>query len=191
MQIEPDLSPSALMRRYEAAAGKAAVIELKLRILTEIVPELEVYAHDFPFKQQHVVDWFAGNGDPLTADEVTTLGISNTFRNKYLHGDLRLARSRMQQLGAQARRSGGHLISLDIAAGNLLGQIDAALVNETMTPVADTKTEDSGIGAWLLEFALTGDFEQAVAVFARTSVLIDALMTRAEAIMVKRRPAKP
>jgi hypothetical protein len=57
--------------------------------------------------------------------------------------------------------------------------------------VADTKTEDTGIGAWLLEFAITGDFQQAVALLAQTSDLLDRMIDRASAIEIRKSRATP
>jgi hypothetical protein len=40
--------------------------------------------------------------------------------------------------------------------------------------VADTRTADVGIGMWLMEFALAGDFEQAAEICAKTSLTISS-----------------
>jgi hypothetical protein len=117
---------------------------------------------------------------------------SRTLRNKLLHGDLQRARNKMHGLGAEKRRSGGKRVSLDSGAGNVLDQIVNAVQSMgTLTDVADTKTEDTGIGAWLLEFAITGDFQQAVALLAQTSDLLDRMIDRASAIEIRKSRATP
>jgi hypothetical protein len=181
-----DLSPEALIARYERAAGKAATIELKLRILAEVVPELEHLAHGYKLDEDRIMKWFADNGDQLSPGDKEIFSVSRTFRNKLLHGDLRLAREHMHRLGGEQRRSGGLLLRLDPAAGGVREQFDATLAAGPMEAVADTETADSGIGAWLMEFALTGDFEQAAHIFAKTSELADALIDRAHAILLRK-----
>lgn len=181
---DAELSTEALVARYEVAAGKAAVVELKLRILAETVEELQHIAHDQKFNAETVYDWFAANGDPVSADEQQVLEKSRKLRNKLHHCELHSARRWMLDLGAEDRRSGARTFKLDIGQGNVRGQIEAALADGGGVEVADTTTEDAGIGAWLLDFAITGAFEQAAALLASTSGLLDRLIDRAAVISI-------
>lgn len=160
-----------LLAMYEKAAGKAAVIELQLRILVEIVPELEGRAHDFPFKDEIIFDWFAQNGDPVSTEDIQLIGTSRTLRNKLLHGDLRLARQKMIELGAQAK-SRGYVFNFE---------------DDSVRPISEIKGTEAGIGSWLFEFAWTGGFDTATEMLGRTSALLSTLSERACSLMLRGR----
>ena len=181
------LSPEAMIARYETAAGKAAVTELKLRILAEVIPPLEQHAHDGKLEnvENRIFGWFVSIGEPLSDTEQSRITTTRQFRNKLLHGELHTARQKMHSLGAPPRTGG--VMHMKFGDGPKLQQILDALQNNTMTRIADTTTQDTGIAGWLMDMGLAGDFENACTVCENASALIDSLIDRANAYFIRQR----
>lgn len=188
MDNNDDPSPERMIPRFEAAAGKAAVTELKLRILAEVIPALEQYAHGDKLHEleARIFDWFVGIGDPVASVDQDAIKMTRALRNKLLHGELHTARARMHQLGAP-QQTGGVLHMKFSDAGHKLAQIQAALQAGSMRPVAAMATEDAGIAGWLMEMGVAGDFESACILCEQASALIDKLIDRANAYHVQTR----
>jgi hypothetical protein len=105
-------SPSEIfVQQYKEAAAGGAIVELKLRLLADKVPELQKLAHAVKLEDVEtlIVQHFA---TALTEEEKKTLGLCRQLRNKVLHCDFRAARGKLEQLGANTQ--GGDVKKVDI-----------------------------------------------------------------------------
>jgi hypothetical protein len=91
--------------QYKAAAAEGAIVELKLRLLADKVPELQKFAHD---KELRAVETLIGKhfSDALTDEEKATLALCRQLRNKILHCDFRAARQKLEEMGIATERGG-------------------------------------------------------------------------------------
>jgi len=167
---------------YRAAAGSAALCELKLRLLANKVPELESIALaqnlDNIEKQLHRVFSHC-----LSSDDISLLETSRRLRNKILHADFFEARSRLAQLGVEQRTAGVVRVELDSLPGSsIVEKIHMIATGTVGTPVASTSsTQDGSILGWLLEFASSGGLGQAIRIFEeRVSPLLERLFVEAD-----------
>lgn len=189
--IQRDPIVDKLLDQYEQAAGRAALIELKLRILAEKIPELEPFAHDKKLEnvEAKVSEWF---GERLTKEDAERLATGRRLRNKLLHGDFRAARDKLQEAGAP-RTSGGVrriVFGASASASDMLEKISAVAANEpgSSSLVSDDRTTaDSGIFGWLLELGTAGDLQLAKQVFAALGNLVDRLISQADNMILERR----
>jgi hypothetical protein len=136
--------------------------------------------------ENRIFAWFDSIGEPLSDTEQNRITTTRQFRNKLLHGELHTARQKMHSLGAP-RRTGG-VMHMKFGDGPKLQQILDAVQNKTMTPIADTTTQDTGIAGWLMDMGLAGDFENASTVCENASALLDSLIDRANAYFIRLLP---
>jgi hypothetical protein len=164
-------------QQYKAAAAEGAIIELRLRVLANKVPELREFAHEKKLLdvETPITRHFAA---ALTEEEKSTLALCRELRNKILHCDFRAARKKLGELGAETRR--GNVMKVDVQA------LSGAQIAEKMTRVvknvegtseyvADSAPGADDIYGWLWDAGAGGDFIQAVSAFARAAAIVDRL----------------
>jgi len=175
--------------QFKDAAGHAALIELKLRMLADKIPGLERYAHEHTLAnvEKQLVAWFGAEMQKAEADLLEQVRVA---RNKLLHGDFRTARELLHGLGVPEAQGGVRLIEFQGRdAGGMLAQIDAAAGGEpgSFSLVSDAaSTADGGIFGWLLELGNAGYFPYASEVFKRAAGLVDRLAVRADDVRAAR-----
>src|SRR5688500_3015369 len=99
------------IHQFKVAAAEGAVTELKLRILAEKIPETMQFAYAGRLEdvELKIAEWF---GDQMPDTNKELLKRCRQLRNKLLHADFRVARDRLQELGAPARR--GDVLKIDL-----------------------------------------------------------------------------
>jgi len=169
---------------FRSAAGGGGVVELKLRLLVDLVPELQKYAHAENLEdiEKKVAEYF---GASLCEEDKQTLVLCRQLRNKLLHGNFSVAREKLEELGTNPGRGGVRKVSLEgLSPAERLERMRLAQagVEGTFKFVAETQsTEPGGIYGWLLELGMAGDFQKAVEVFSRAEAIIDRLFKIAPA----------
>jgi hypothetical protein len=113
----------AFEQQYKAAAAEGAIVELKLRLLADKVPELQRFAHD---KKLGAVETLIEKHftDALTAEEKATLTLCRQLRNKILHCDFRAARQKLEEMGIATARGGVKKIDIvGLSATGIIAKI--------------------------------------------------------------------
>lgn len=176
----PDLIAD-LIAQFKDAAGEAAVLELKTRILADKVPALEKHAHE---RLEHVEDAILRHfAAKLTPDESTMLSSCRRLRNKLFHCDFRPARDKLHALGVPPQTA--NVQKIDLRGLDTQGMLDKIAAAAAKTPgsfqyVAQTSTKDGGIFGWLLELGGAGDFLYAISAFRRANSILDRLFVIAD-----------
>lgn len=160
---------------FREAAGEAALIELRMRMLTEKVPALRKYAHDQQLAniETQIVNWF---GTRLSEEDARRFEQCRQARNKLLHCDFSVAKEKLHEMGVQARS--GKVISMQLSEGSLLAQVGAALqgTSESAVMVSELRvTKGASIYAWLIELGGAGYFQEAVRVFGEAGAVLNGL----------------
>lgn len=163
--------------QYKAAAGEGAIIELKMRLLADKVPELQKFAHD---QRLEDVETLIANHftNALTAEEKTTLAVCRQLRNKILHCDFCSARQKLEQLGIATQSAEVKKVDIrGLSAEQMIEKIAAVKTNTVgaFEYVADLPFQAGSVFAWLIELGVAGDFIQAVKCFAGAAAIIDKL----------------
>jgi hypothetical protein len=179
-------SPSDIfVEQYKTAAAEGAVVELKMRMLADKVPELQKYAH--AQNLEDIEAEIAGHfGDALSEDERTTLALCRQLRNKVLHCKFHAAREKLEKLGFDPQRSGVKKIVISgLPPDDIVQKIRSALGADesAFEYVAGTSSTDPGsIFAWLLELGHAGDFGMASDAFRKAATIINRLSYRPSAV---------
>src|SRR5437868_4034961 len=86
-----------LFAQYEKAAGLAAKVELRMRLLASRTPELAKYAHDKDLEslEERIHQFFDSHFSP---EEKDYLRKTRGLRNKILHSDFKSAASVTRQI---------------------------------------------------------------------------------------------
>jgi hypothetical protein len=161
--------------QYKAAAGEGAIIELKMRLLADKVPELQKFAHD---QRLEDVETLIANhfSNALTAEEKTTLAVCRQLRNKILHCDFHAARQKLEQLGIATQSAEVKKVDIrGLSAEQMIEKIAAVKANTAgaFEYVADSPFEAGGVFAWLIELGAAGG--RAVKCFAGAAEIVDKL----------------
>lgn len=177
--IEGRRPPSEIfIQQFKAAAAEGAVVELKLRLLADKIPELRPFAHREKLDdvEAKIAEHFK---DALTESEAASLALCRQLRNKLLHGNFSVAREKLEQLGSEPRQ--GHVKKVDISKLTAAAKVEKIGLASTGVPgtfeyVAETSSHSAGgIYGWLLEMGSAGDFEDAVDAFKKAIAVIDRL----------------
>jgi hypothetical protein len=163
--------------QYKVAAAEGAIVELKIRLLADKVPELQKYAHD---NTLGAIETLIGThfSDVLTEEEKTTLALCRQLRNKILHCDFRAARQKLEELGITTERGGVKKIDIaGLSATAIIGKIAIVKANApgTFQNVGELASEAGTVFAWLIEVGVAGDFVRAAECFARAAAIVDRL----------------
>ncbi|MEI6875125.1 MAG: hypothetical protein WCL50_08340 [Spirochaetota bacterium] len=163
--------------QYKHAAGEAAAVELRMRILADREPCLRHLAHAQKLEklEEALAEWAEKRG--LVAEK-ELLAACRILRNKILHAGFPEARGKLRALGKNV--ADGKVWQIDTTKMNTEGPVpflhriasgdlrDAHLV-------AETKDSEQHIYGWFLELGSTGAFQEAAGVFAQLSEKLDAL----------------
>jgi hypothetical protein len=108
-------------QQYKRAAAEGALVELRLRLLADKVPELRSIAHDEKLEKVETLigEHFA---DALTVDEKAALRLCRQHRNKVLHCDFRAARGKLEHLGADTQRGNVKRVDLQGLSGTQMAE---------------------------------------------------------------------
>jgi hypothetical protein len=167
------------IEQYRIAAGEGAIVELKLRLLADKVPELQQYAHAQRLEdiEVKVVEHF---DDVLREEDKKTLALCRQLRNKILHCSFQAARDTLAELGFEVQRSGVRKINVqDLSALQITETIPRVLANieGTFEYVSDIKITDPGnVYGWLMEMGSAGAFRQAAEAFKKSVQIVDQLL---------------
>jgi hypothetical protein len=163
--------------QYKGAAAEGALLELRLRLLADKVPELQSFAHRERLEdvEDLIVKHFA---DMMNDDEKELLKLCRQLRNKILHCDFRSARHKLEALGAGPERSNVKKLNVQGLTGAQMAEKIAAAAGDTAGTfeyVADKASGPGTVFGWLLEVGAAGDFVRAIGCFARAAVIVDRL----------------
>lgn len=172
-------SPSEIfVEQYKAAAAEGAIVELKLRLLADKIPELQKYAHAQRLEdiETEVAQHF---GCLVSEQDKNTLSLCRQLRNKVLHCDFRAARDKLEELGNETQHGGVKAVAVSgLSLASMVEKIRGAVagVEGMFQYVADTSSTDpSSVFGWLLELGAAGDFRAAVDAFRNASAIVDRL----------------
>jgi hypothetical protein len=163
---------------YKAAAAEGAVLELKLRLLVDKVPELQSFAHAQRLEdiETQIAQHF---GAALTDEEKKTLALCRALRNKILHSNFRAARETLAELGKETPSGDVKKVDLGgLCTSQMTEKIAHAIAGApgSFEHVADTEGKAPGsVYGWLLEAHTAGDFCQAVGAFQQAALIVDRL----------------
>ena len=103
--------PLPFLDDFKNAAAEGAVLELKLRVLANKVPELRQFAHEKVLEnvEKQICEHFSHQ---LAETEKPTLGRCRVLRNKILHCDFRVAREKLTELGGKV--APGNVKTVDV-----------------------------------------------------------------------------
>lgn len=165
--------------QFKAAAGEGALLELRLRLLADMIPTIRgrAFGKNFVDIEVSIVEHFSAN---LTQTEKDEIALGRKLRNKILHADFSALREKLTQLGVPPNSGGVRKVDITGLDGNDMGRkLYAALsgASGTSEAVADTPTAAGGILAWFLEAGSAGDFRKAIEVFPRIMATLDRLAT--------------
>ena len=156
--------------KFEAAAGRSALFELKVRLLADKTKEIADLsdAHDFDRVCKGVLRVFR---DRITEKESTKLQLAKKLRDFVVHGDFQKA---FWKLGSEP--SGVRALKFDDAqnGGGILAAIMGTQTGETKTTLVPF-TKDVGKFGWLLEAATGGLLDHARAVSNDAIGIIDRI----------------
>ena len=163
-------------QQYKDAAAEGALVELRLRLLADKLPDLRSVAHDEKLEKVEnlICEHFA---DALTDDEKAALGLCRQLRNKVLHCDFRAARGKLERLGTDAQRGGAKRVALHGLLGNQMAEklARAEAGDETAFEYVADLQGPGTVFAWLIEAGGAGDFNQAAEAFSRASQILHRL----------------
>jgi hypothetical protein len=164
-------------QQYKEAAAEGAIVELRLRILANKVPELRKFAHEQNLKdvETPITQHFAAS---LTEEDKSTLMNCRQLRNKILHCDFRAARKKLNDLGVKTQR--GNIKKADasgLSAAQLVEQMERVFADDesAFEYVSDSAVGADDIFAWLLEVGNAGDFIEATRAFEQAAAIVDRL----------------
>jgi hypothetical protein len=176
---DPMASPSDIfIDQFKTAAGEGAVLELKMRLLANKVPELQPYVGEkLEDVEEQIISLI---GSLLLETEPEHLRLCRQLRNKVLHCDFPRARAKLHELGAPNVRGNVRQIRLTNTTGEgLLKQLTDAVANKpgSFQHVADlTSKGEANVYGWLIELGVAGDFIRAAGVFRKASAIIERLI---------------
>lgn len=168
------------LEAYKVAAGEGAIIELKMRLLANKVPELQ----DFAYKKElvdvesQIVVHFAND---LTEQDCQMLRLCRQLRNKVLHCDFYAARGKLAELGVSSSGQGS-VQRVDVLG--LSGRQIAEKISDVVSGATDitqfvantSSTREGSIYGWLLELGNAGDFTKATEAFKAAALIVDRLI---------------
>ncbi len=175
MQVPPH---TIYLDQYKVAAGEGAFVELKLRLLADKLPALQLYAHTQRLEdiEAEVGTYF---GSALSDDEKNTLALCRQLRNKILHCNFSVAREKLAELGAKPRAGGVRKVDLaELSPAGMLFKTRDAIAGkpDTSVAVAASPTTDAGnVFGWLLEVGEAGDLLAAIEAFRGAAAIVDRL----------------
>jgi len=174
------MSPREIFEnQFKAASGEGAIYELRMRLLADKVPQLQLEAYDAKADNVEtlIVQHFA---NALTDDEKDMLRRCRQLRNKILHCDFLAMRNKLTELGEKVGSGDVKRIDVKGLTGKEMGKkIDDALADRpaTFEYIANIKPVAGTVFGWLFELGAAGDFIRAVDVFTRARVILDRLAT--------------
>jgi hypothetical protein len=170
---------SPFLDAYKEAAGEGSVIELKMRLLANKIPELQSFACAKNLKdvEAKIVCYFANE---LSEQDCQALRLCRQLRNKVLHCDFHAARGRLKELGVQTGDGGVQRVGIQGLSthqiAEKIGEVASGRMNTAQAIAESSSTKDGTVYGWLLELGVAGDFTQASNAFKAAAVIIDRLM---------------
>jgi hypothetical protein len=171
-------SPTEIFeRQYKAAAAEGAIVELKIRLLADKVPQLQQFAHNKTLSNVEtlITKHFAAS---LSEEEARTLDLCRVLRNKILHCDFRAAREKLEQLGITTPRGRVRMTDIQGLFGpETIERIAGVAANRpgTFQNVSDLAFSPGTVLGWLIELGVAGDFTGAADCFVRAAAILDRL----------------
>ena len=164
--------------QYRTAAGEGAVLELKMRLLADKVPELRKVCGDrLEDVEGEIIRLFAAD---LIDGEASQLKACRQLRNKVLHCDFPTARAKLRELGAPDVRGSVRQIAVTATSPEgIRQQIEEAVSGKegSSQAVADLTGRGEGrIFGWLLELGAACEFVTAATIFRTATAIIDRLV---------------
>jgi hypothetical protein len=165
--------------QFKRASAEGALYELRMRLLADKVPQLQLEAYDAKADNVEtlIVQHFA---NALTDDEKDMLRRCRQLRNKILHCDFLAMRNKLKELGKKVGPGNVKRINVTGLTGKEIGEkIEDALTDRlgTFEYVANTKPVAGTVYGWLFELGAAGDFVLAADVFTRARAILDRLAT--------------
>jgi len=166
------------IEQFSAAASEGAVLELKLRLLVDKIPELQNFAHA-PRLEAVENELIKHLGEALTAEEKATFTQCRQLRNKILHCNFSVARETLANMGAEPQSAGVKKVDLSgLSTGQMMAKMEGAIAGEEDTfkyVEASPTTTPGSVFGWLLEVGEAGDLMKAVGAFRAATAIVDRL----------------
>ena len=164
---------------FKEAAGEGAIVELKMRLLANKIPELQSFACARNLKdvEARIVRYFANQ---LSEQDCQTLRLCLQLRNKVLHCDFHAAREKLTELGLPSGNGSVQKVDLrDLSTQQKVEKISEVAhgkINNAQTIAESSSTKEGTVYGWLLELGNAGDFTKASNVFRAATVIVDRLV---------------
>lgn len=155
---------------FAGAAGRAAMFELKARMLADAVPELRgSLTLSLEPLVKEILAWMAANAKGTDEDR-ETLRRCARLRNKLFHAELSRATGQLVALDVELGREGVRMFAFE---GPATAEKVSAAVAAGGEPVAKTATGPTLVFAWLLESSKTGAFGAAARAFDDAAEILE------------------
>ena len=164
--------------QYKLASSEGAVLELKLRLLADKIPQLQEFAHAQKLEdiESEISRHF---GEALSHHEKSTLGLCRQLRNKILHCNFSVARETLALLGIEPQPGGVRKVDLSLlTATQMAAKTQRAIAGQqgALEYVSMSQTINPGsVFGWLLEMGSAGDFSKAAQAFQEAAAIVDRL----------------
>jgi len=150
---------AVIFNQYAQLAGSAALVELKLRLLADLIPELQHLAHtkDLSVLEDAITNHYRGQ----LGDQIELITKARQLRNKILHSDFKAATNKIEEASPGLLKK-DTVTMLKLQSGELKS-------------VSDSSKREGRVFGWLLDAMSSGLFTEAGQLFGDAYKLLDGL----------------
>lgn len=188
---------AAWIEEYKSATGTAAVLELKLRLLADLFPELGETNDDGNKKgaprtpvahhatnveaiRQAIVTALYKRGSPLAKADGQILQRAVALRNDLMHTDFHGTRELLHKAGVEPVSAG--VLQVPVPRGTPEEVFAALTSQEGAKRVSDMDTSVGTTYGWLIELGQAGYFKKADQAFQEALKIVDGLAWKASGL---------
>lgn len=147
-----------MYQQYQEVAGLGCLIELKLRLECDVVPELSKWSYesDLNIIEEKFLDHYKNK---ITEEERANVVKARQLRNKIIHCNFKGLLNKVQD---------SKLVEVGVVH-------QFKLSTGTLKSVPETTKKEGGIFGWFLEISTNGSMKEAIEIFKKTIQAIDRL----------------
>ncbi len=157
---------------FREAAGLAATYEIAVRLLADKTPAIQGTSLAYKFHETETAVRAHFKQHLIATDEELLDGI-RPLRNKLLHGELRVARERMAEMGHPAGPQ--RIRKAAIPTGEALTVESLLKAVATATEFSDSEPQEGGLMGWMVQMNADGSLRKAAELFNQALAVVDRL----------------